>query len=188
MSTSTSCPPAVDSDPSAESEPLVEWVTADPFRALLRHLLDQTQLTLYELATLLELPWPACRALAVGRPGRPPARRIHPGIARALLGTTAASLRAGLERSFRATTTVARARELEARGHTAEEIGRRTGIGAQLATELLAGDVATCTGRTRMAIATMVIWSESRPAVSPRTTGPADRPAEVRGAPAVRAA
>ncbi len=159
--------PVVVALPSADS---VDWVGAAPFRALLLRLLDDTGLSLAELATHLDQPWPTFRALVTGRPGRPPARRIQPATAAALLRASAEQVLAELRRTVRATSTVTGVRELTARGHTVVEIAARTRLPTALVARLATGRVSTCDGRTRLAVATMVTWSEgqARPAVPRR--------------------
>lgn len=97
------------------------WVTAAPFRAHLRHLLDETGLPWRVVAGEAGLPDRVVRSLLHGRAGRP-LRRIAPHYARRLLRLDASHLSAALRELTPVTAAHAAAHRLLGNGWSAAQI------------------------------------------------------------------
>lgn len=114
------------------------WVTAAPFRAYLRQLLNETGLPWRVLAGEVGIPDRIVGGLLRGRGGRP-LRRIPPHYARRLLGVDAETLCDGLRELVPAMASHAAAHRLFGSGWSAARIAAAAGSTAAETEALLLG-------------------------------------------------
>lgn len=169
--------PALDS-PSRNSR---SWVAADPFRALLRHLLTASQLPVHHLAVKVGLSTPLCVRLLAdpcrppGLPGARPIQRIPRDLAEQLMRTDAVSLCAELDVMLSAHRARATIRDLLTDGHRLTTLARITGLPVATLDGLAAGTTTNCTGRVDTALHAARVWAETHPAVDAPVRRPQHR-------------
>lgn len=153
------------------------WIDAEPFRALVRHLLESSRLPIPHLAVKLELPLPLCLRLLADPRGRStgpssgrPIHRLPPDLAAQLMRTDAISLCAELDATLSAHRARSAARALLAHGHRLSTLHRVTGLSLELLEGLAVGTVRNCSGRVDTALQAARVWAETHPAPAAGTT------------------
>ncbi|MDN5727342.1 MAG: hypothetical protein L0G99_15650 [Propionibacteriales bacterium] len=156
-----------------------DWVDAAPFRAHLLLLLDVSGLSLPQLAGHLGMPLAMCQNLLVGRPGRPPMRRISTRVAAGLIRHTPASVTESAQRQVSAYDARRLVRSLLASGWTLELLSEAGGIGRTTLARLTDGELTRCTNRLELAVRALHTWAEARtaPATLRPSAGHASRAA-----------
>jgi len=164
-------PPDPTADEPVDHNPA--WVAADPFRALVRHLLHASRLPVHHLAVKVGLPTPLCvRLLAdphdpTAMRGVRPIQRIPRDLAEQLMRTDAVGLCSELDVVLSAHRARAAIRELLADGHRLTTLARVTGLSLEALHGLAAGTTADCTGRVDTALQAARVWAETHPVDAP---------------------
>lgn len=141
-----------------------EWVSAAPFRAHVRHLIEEYGLAWRTIAVLAEVPTPALRDLVRGRDGRP-VPRLHPLIAERLFHLTADAIEAAASRPAHAGFARSLLHVLQHRGWTITEIIERSGLPGDEVSAVAAGARIDCSQLTEATIKAVAqaLWQLTPP-------------------------